>query len=76
MDSENIGGMDTEDIKQLMLELAEKYGYDLEDNYELMDLWKEMQGDHPELINLSAEDVYILRDGLIREMKDHNHPRT
>ncbi len=62
--------VDRERVKQLMLEIAERFGFDLHDDDELMDLWKVLLDDHPDLSSLYWDEVFGLRDAIVNEIEN------
>lgn len=61
----------SERVKTLMIEIAEKYGYDLEDYEDLISVWSAMLSENPWLSGMvSFDDIIILRDEMSAEAQE------
>lgn len=55
---------DKKQAGQVMMEIAEKYGYDLEDEAELRQVGRIMMDEHKEFRNLFTEDLVAIRESM------------
>lgn len=56
----------TERIAEVMLELAEKFGLDLEDEADLQTVGRMIKDEHPDLGQLFSENLRTIRDTCIK----------